>query len=178
MKIEIKVLDEELYKVEKLGGSYFDLPSYQTHGSCAMDLKSAEDITVLPGKRHKIKTGLAMWIGSSKVLAAGMVLPRSGLGVKGLVITNMVGIIDADYQGEIFIHAWNNNNEYINIDHQSNEGDWQEIERNTKDIIKIKRGDRIAQLMFVSILLPDWKHVLEFSNKTPRETGGFGSTGD
>lgn len=188
MKIEIKILNKNFYKLHEtpmdddkdFGHDY--LPSYATFGSAAVDLVTTEDVVLYPGETKMIPTGLAIWIGSdSSPFAlfniAGLVLPRSGLGTKGLVLANTVGLIDSDYQGELKISAWNRNNEYNTVDKQSHEGDWQDIEWNTKDIIELKAGDRIAQLLFIPVLKAEWDVVEEFSNVTERGGNGFGSSG-
>lgn len=190
MKIEIKILNKEFYKKEKMGGEYYDLPDYQTFGSAAVDLHCTEDIQIHPGETKMLSTGLAIWIGSCQARdyyeihpnnqgysLVGIVVPRSGLGTKGLVLANTVGIIDEDYQGELKISAWNRCNEYKTIDRHNHEGDWQEIEWNTDDTIQLEAGDRIAQLLFLPVIKASWQIVDEFSNKTARDDGGFGSTG-
>lgn len=161
MKIQIKILNKEFYKVEKLGGSYYDTPSYQTFGSAAVDLICTEDVTIYPGETKKIHTGLAIWIGSiSNALSyAGLILPRSGLGSKGLVLANTIGLIDEDYQGELIVNVWNRND---SLD---------------KDI-ELKAGDRFAQLMFVPIIKAEWDIVEDFNLNTQRGSLGFGSTDD
>lgn len=158
MQIEIKILNKEFYKREKLGGTYYDHPQYETLGSAAVDLRCTEDIILIPGERKMIPTGLAIWIGSShsSQSVAGFIMPRSGLGTKGLVLANTIGLIDEDYQGELMISALNSA--------QSN--------------IELGSGDRIAQLMFIPVIKAKFKEVEEFSNKTGRAQGGFNSTGD
>lgn len=157
MKIEIKVLNKEFYKREKLGGEYYDLPDYQTFGSAAVDLCCTEDLTIYPGDVRLIGTGLAISINNPEV--AAIILPRSGLGhTKGLVLGNLVGLIDEDYRGELKISAWNRK--------QAPGGH-----------IDLKAGDRIAQLMFIPIIKAKWERVEEFSNHTNRGEGGFSSTG-
>jgi dUTP pyrophosphatase len=150
MLVEVKVLDKEFY-------GDVGLPKYQTSGSAAIDLHALECITLGPGEQKVLGTGLAIWIGKGAMDVAGVVVPRSGLGKRGLVLANTVGVIDSDYQGEVKIVAWN---------------------RTGEDVIPIQRGDRIAQLMFTPIVKPQWLMVDEFSNKTARGVGGFGSTGD
>jgi len=167
MKIQIKVLNKEFYKKEKLGGEYYDLPSYQTFGSAAMDLCCTEDITIYPGETRLISTGLAIWIGSDKwghtdICTMGVIVPRSGLGTRGLILANTIGVIDEDYQGELKLSAWNR--------HTPNE-------ETTLHKIILNAGDRIAQLIFVPIIRAQWGIVDDFESKTNRGDGGFGSTG-
>ncbi len=173
MKIELKVLDKELYKVDKMGGSYYDVPSYQTPGSAAMDLISAEDVLLYPGECKLIKTGIAIWLGSStrsdplkKLIGqslgqwgdyAALILPRSGRGHKeGLILGNTAGLIDEDYQGELVVSTWNRGNYNIYI----------------------QRGERFAQMVFIPIIKTHFGIVEEFSSNTERARGGFGSTGN
>jgi dUTP pyrophosphatase len=152
MKIEVKILNKEFYKIEKMGGTYYDLPRYQTNGSAAVDLVCMEEVIVPPNGVKQIPTGLAIHIGSREV--AGLILPRSGLGTRGLILGNTVGLIDSDYQGELKVSTWNR----------------------TDTPIVIEQYDRFAQLMFVPVLQPEWVEVEEFSNRTERGAGGFGST--
>lgn len=158
MKVEIKILNKEFYK------DYY-LPQYATQGSAAVDLICCEDMTIYPGQTVNISTGLAVWIGSTKVIAgmtkctfAGLVLPRSGLGTKGLILANTIGLIDEDYQGELVVKAHNRNTQL-------------------QGGIRILPGERFAQLMFLPIVKVEWEPVEEFSNITTRACGGFGSTG-
>lgn len=191
MKIEMKILNKKFYLNEFGKPRYNGIPSYQTPGSAGLDLRCTEDITLYPGERKMIPTGLAIWIGSTrKGLAlvgnkeciqetgvAGVIIPRSGLGGdRGLILANTVGLIDEDYKSELLISAWNRNSEYKTIDKCSPEGDWQETEWNLEDIINLKAGDRIAQLVFMPIIKCTWDVVEEFSDPTI-EHRGFGSTG-
>jgi dUTP pyrophosphatase len=173
MKIEIKVLDKELYEE-------FGLPQYQTEGSAAIDLISAENVIIRPGETIFIKTGLAYWIGSAAQNAlspfevwgnvAGVILPRSGLGSKqGLVLANLTGLIDDDYQNEILIAAWNRKGSEVWI----SDGSLKE-ERLT---VTVNRGDRIAQMVFLPVIKPMFKVVEEFTKTTARGLNGWGSTG-
>lgn len=174
MKVAIKILNKEFYRVDKMGGSYYDTPRYQTDGSAGVDLRCTEDVTIYPGETKMISTGLAIWIGAydnhpfhKNVSYAGLMLPRSGLGTKGLILANIIGLIDEDYQGELKISAWNRNEicEYDDNEHRWN------------DPIELKAGDRVAQLVFVPVLKAQWEVVEEFSNETERGKGGFNSTG-
>ncbi len=164
MRIEIKILNKEFYHVQKLGGWYYDTPDYATTGSAAVDFVCTEDFELWPGETKAIHTGLAIWLGASKEPIAGLIIPRSGLGTKGLVLANTIGLIDEDYQGELIVQAWNRNapNPMSNWENR----------------IQLKAGDRIAQLMFVPTIRAVWNVVEEFSNKTSRGMGGFGSTGE
>ncbi len=184
MKIELKILNKELYGEE--GNFYMPLPDYQTLGSAGIDLVCTEDITIYPGETKQIHTGIAIYIGSHTDATmksyrehwdyAGMIISRSGMGTKGLILANTVGLIDSDYQGELLVQVWNRNNEYKTVDRQSNEGPWQEIEWNTENKMELKAGDRFAQLVIVPIARAKWKVVEEFTSTTDRGAGGFGST--
>lgn len=149
MNIEIKAL----HKLTKE-----KLPDYQTKGAAAIDMIAAIDKPYLlfPGSPSTlIPLGIAINIGGPNV--AALLLPRSGSGHKqGLVLGNGVGLIDSDYQGEIFMSAC------VRPGHAP---------------VEIKPGDRIAQLMFVPVIQAETVLVEEFSAKTERGTGGFGSTG-
>ena len=146
--VELKILNADFYKE-------FPLPAYATEGSAGLDLRAAitGSLTVGPGETHLIPTGLAMHL--SDVGYAAMILPRSGLGHKhGLVLGNLVGLIDSDYQGELMISCWNR----------------------SANAYTISRGERIAQLIIVPVLQVAFKQVAEF-NASQREDQGFGSTG-
>lgn len=153
MRLEIKVLDHRLHD--------WGLPRYQTGGAAAIDLFACLDSPVeIPPQAPAmlIPSGIAMLFGDSG--AAALILPRSGAGHKmGLVMGNSVGLIDPDYTGEIMISAWNRNPA-------------------GHDPITIQPGDRIAQMMFVPIIRPDFTIVREFSGQTTRADSGFGSTGN
>ena len=137
-----------------------DLPSYATPGSAAVDLYACfdEDYLIVPaGKTILVPSGIAVNIKDPNV--AAFILPRSGLGHKdGIVLGNLVGLIDSDYQGEIKISVWNRN------------------APGSPEFV-IKRGDRLAQLMFVPVVKPVFVPVEKFSFETSRGEGGFGSTG-
>ena len=148
MKLKVKVLDPRI-------GLEFPLPKYETSGSAGLDLRAmTEDVMVLvPGQVSLIPTGISVHIGDEGVCA--MLLPRSGLGHKqGLVLGNLVGLIDSDYQGPLMISAWN---------------------RGT-DAIEIKPGDRIAQMILVPVLQAQLE-VVETFDETHRGEGGFGHSG-
>jgi dUTP pyrophosphatase len=145
---QIRILDQRL-------GNEIPLPEYATSGSAGMDLRACVDETLLvqPGETVLIPTGFAMHI-SDPALAA-LILPRSGLGHKhGIVLGNLVGLIDSDYQGQVFVSCWNRSDtEY-----------------------SIEVGARIAQLVFLPIQAASWEIVDNFES-SDRGAGGFGHTG-
>lgn len=188
MKIELKILNKDFYS-SMTDGRFVEvrvdnLPQYATSGSAGVDLRATKDYVIYPGETVAIPTGIAIHIGSSlnpsegfqsedmSFYMMGMIVPRSGLGTKGLVLANTIGIIDEDYQGEIIIQAWNRKNkEYLApIFHES----WGVTDKNA---IKIQAGDRIAQLVFVPIVKAQFHVVEEFTHTTERGTGSFGSSG-
>ncbi len=130
-------------------------PFYATKWSCAFDLGAAieKDLFLYPNETKVIASGIAVNIDDENI--AALVLPRSGQSIKHLVVANSPGLIDSDYQGEIGVIVHNNGNE----------------------LIKIEPLDRIAQLMFVPVIKPDFKVVYEFSSRTGRGSNGFGSSG-
>jgi len=189
MKVEIKILNKELYnnldyvdaKTLEPIVDYYALPKYATERSAGIDLICPKDIILYPGERLDIHTGLAIWIGSKDYYngsytrysddyplarVGGFVFPRSGLGKKGLILANTVGVIDEDYQGELIVSAWNNNT--ISIRDSIGYG----ID------IKLKKGQRFAQLVFMPVIEVQWDVVEEFSDKTGRGEGRHGSTGE
>jgi len=146
--VELKRLDARL-------GDSIPLPAYATDGSAAMDLRAAPEsaITLEPGDSVLIPTGLAIHIGDPGWCA--LILPRSGLGHKhGLVLGNLTGLIDADYQGPLMISCWNRG----------------------RAPFTIQPGDRIAQLLVTPVARVAWRVVEDFAAST-RGAGGFGSTG-
>ena len=146
--VELKRLDARL-------GDSIPLPAYATDGSAAMDLRAAPEgaVTVSPGESALIPTGLAIHIGDPGWCA--LILPRSGLGHKhGLVLGNLTGLIDADYQGPLMISCWNRGREPFTI----------------------QPGDRIAQLLVTPVARVAWCVVEDFA-ASARGAGGFGSTG-
>lgn len=151
-EVEVKILD---HRLEQWG-----LPAYQSDMAAAMDLHACIDtpINIAPNSAPiLIPSGIAVYLKSPYV--AAVLLPRSGLGhKKGLVLGNLVGLIDADYTAGVMISAWN----------RSAPG---------TDPIVIAPGERIAQLMFVPVVRPVLRIVDEFSETTRRGGGGFGSTG-
>ena len=148
LKIALKILDKRL-------GQEFPLPKYETCGSAGIDLKACVDspVRLEPGATQIISSGIAIYIGHPSVAAT--IIPRSGLGHKhGIVLGNLIGLIDSDYQGEILISCWNRG----------------------KKIFVINPGERIAQLVFIPVVKAHFEIVDEFK-KTARGEGGFGHTG-
>lgn len=146
--IQLKVLSEKI-------GREFPLPTYATTGSAGLDLRACldESIRLSPGETTLIPTGIAIFIENPEL--AAMILPRSGLGHKhGIVLGNLVGLIDSDYQGELMVSCWN---------------------RGTTEF-EIQPGERIAQLVLVPVVQASFELVEEFAT-TERGTGGFGSSG-
>lgn len=133
-------------------------PQYQTDGSAAVDLAAniKGKISLFPDTAPTlIPTGIFLNMSATPWLAA-MILPRSGLGHRaGLVLGNLVGLIDSDYQGEVMVSAWNRG----------------------KEILEVKPYERFAQLVFVPVARVGFVHVEDFTRTTQRGTGGFGSTG-
>lgn len=147
-KIEVKILDRRI-------GNEIPMPEYSTSGSAGLDLRACltEATELKPGETVLIPTGLAIHI-EDKQLAA-VILPRSGLGHKhGIVLGNLVGLIDSDYQGQILVSCWNRGN--------------------TAFIINV--GERIAQMVFVPVVQVALDLVEEF-HESARGEGGFGHTG-
>lgn len=152
--VEVKILNPEIYPNEDA------LPRYATPGSAGIDLLATCDMLIKPGQKLRMPTGLAIWLGagSGEDTMVALMLPRSGLGNKGLVLANTVGVIDSDYQGE-WIAGLKNDNE---------EGG---------ESIAIRKGERFAQVLFMPVHQVHLRCVAEFSNSTQRGVGGFGSTG-
>jgi dUTP pyrophosphatase len=147
-QVEVKILDERI-------GQSIPLPEYATQGSAGMDLRACLDqpLTIEPGQTQLIGTGIAMYIGDPNYAAT--ILPRSGLGHKhGLVLGNLVGLIDSDYQGELKISCWNRSDKAYTIE----------------------PGDRIAQLVILPVVQAQMTVVDEF-HETDRGEGGFGHSG-
>lgn len=147
-KIQLKVLDARL-------GDTIELPDYATSGSAGLDLRACldEDLVLEPGATILIPTGLAIHIDDPSL--AAVILPRSGLGHKhGIVLGNLVGLIDSDYQGQLFVSCWNRG----------------------QTAFKIVVGERIAQMIFVPVIQVGFEQVEEFTT-SDRGTGGFGHTG-
>jgi dUTP pyrophosphatase len=146
--VQLKIIDQRL-------GREIPLPEYATNGSAGMDLRACvETNTVIqPGEALLIPTGFAMHISDPGV--AAMILPRSGLGHKhGLVLGNLVGLIDSDYQGQVYVSCWNRSDKAF----------------------EIEPGMRIAQLVFVPVIMADFEVVATFE-ASARGAGGFGHTG-
>ncbi|MGD2130091.1 MAG: dUTP diphosphatase [Lysobacterales bacterium] len=146
--VQIKVLDPRL-------GTEFPLPDYATPGSAGMDLRACVDgtLTIDPGETRLIPTGFAMHMQDTDL--AAVILPRSGLGHKhGIVLGNLVGLIDSDYQGQVFVSCWNRSDSAFSIE----------------------PGARIAQLAFLPVVQVQWERVDDFKT-SDRGGGGFGHTG-
>ena len=147
-EVELRVLDPRL-------GRDFPLPDYATAGSAGMDLRAMLDapLVLAPGMAELIPTGIAIHIADPALCA--VILPRSGLGHKqGLVLGNLVGLIDADYQGPLMVSAWNRG----------------------QNPVSIAPGDRIAQLVFLPVTRASFRLVQSFGH-SDRGEGGFGHTG-
>ena len=146
--VQIKVIDPRL-------GTEIPLPEYATIGSAGMDLRACldEPVAIAPGETKLIPTGFAMHMEESGM--AAVILPRSGLGHKhGIVLGNLVGLIDSDYQGQVYVSCWN---------------------RSDRDF-QIEPGLRIAQLVFLPVVQAAWELVEDFET-SDRGAGGFGHTG-
>ena len=147
-EVQVKILDSRL--AEKL-----PLPRYETRDAAGMDLRACLDETLIlaPGQTHLIPTGIAVYIANPHL--AAVILPRSGLGHKhGIVLGNLVGLIDADYQGPLMVSCWNR----------------------SQSAFEIHPGDRIAQLVFLPIVRAQLTVVDEFT-ASERGEGGFGHSG-
>ncbi len=147
-KIQLKVIDPRV-------GTDFPLPSYATEGSAGMDLRACIDapIEIKPGETQLIPTGIAIHIADNGF--AAVLLPRSGLGHKhGIVLGNLTGLIDSDYQGQVFVSCWN---------------------RGSQNYV-IQVGERIAQMVFLPVAMVDFAVVDDF-DASERGAGGFGSSG-
>tara|TARA_B100001057_G_scaffold249861_1_gene250139 strand:- start:1542 stop:1997 length:456 start_codon:yes stop_codon:yes gene_type:complete len=141
--------------INPLIGDKIPLPKYETKGSAGLDLRACleQELVVKPGKTEMIPMGFAMHLEDEGL--AALVIPRSGLGSKhGIVLGNLVGLIDSDYQGELMVPAWNRSD----------------------DEFEVKPGDRIAQMIIVPILQANFEIVEDFK-KSSRGTRGFGSSG-
>jgi dUTP pyrophosphatase len=146
--IQLKILDKRL-------GKDIPLPDYATDGSAGLDLRACldEPLQIQAGETQLIPTGISIYIEDPSLCA--MLLPRSGLGHKhGIVLGNLVGLIDSDYQGQLFVSCWNRGHESFTI----------EI------------GERIAQMVIVPVVRAHFEQVEEFT-ESQRGTGGFGHTG-
>lgn len=146
--VEYRILDPRI-------GAEFPMPAYATPGSAGMDLRACLDtpLALAPGDTQLIPTGIAIHMGDTGM--AAVILPRSGLGHKhGIVLGNLVGLIDSDYQGQLMVSCWNRG----------------------QSSFTIEPGERIAQLVFVPVLQPDMVQVESF-DASERGEGGFGSSG-
>lgn len=147
-KIQLKILDERI-------GKDFPVPEYATTGAAGLDLRACltEAVKLAPGETTLVPTGLAIHIADHQL--AAVLLPRSGLGHKhGIVLGNLVGLIDSDYQGQVFVSVWNRG----------------------CDEFTIQVGERIAQMVFVPVVQVQFEHVTDF-DESQRGVGGFGHTG-
>ncbi|HIG42177.1 MAG: dUTP diphosphatase [bacterium] len=142
--------------INPIVGKTIPLPVYSTTGSAGMDLRACieEPLTIAPAKTVLIPTGLAIYLEDPQY--AALILPRSGLGHKhGIVLGNLVGLIDSDYQGELMISCWNRGSTAFTI----------------------QQGDRVAQLIIIPVIQASFNIVDEFK-QTERGVGGFGSSGN
>ena len=146
LQVELKILDPRLNE---------NMPAYATSGSAGLDLRACinEAITIQPGETTLIPTGMAIHLENPAY--AAMILPRSGLGHKhGIVLGNLVGLIDSDYQGQLFVSCWNR----------------------SQEAFVMNPMERMAQLVIVPVVQASFTVVAEF-NASERGEGGFGSTG-
>ncbi|EMP55127.1 deoxyuridine 5'-triphosphate nucleotidohydrolase Dut [Marinobacter santoriniensis NKSG1] len=146
--LQVRILDDRI-------GTTIPFPEYATEGSAGLDLRAclSEPLVLEPGQTSLIPTGLSIHIGDPSL--AAMILPRSGLGHKhGIVLGNLVGLIDSDYQGELMVSCWNRGNATFSVD----------------------VGERIAQLILVPVVQAEFEVVEQFDSSS-RGEGGFGSTG-
>ncbi len=146
--VQLKILDARV-------GKEFPLPRYSTDGAAGLDLIACidEHLRIEPGEAHLVPTGIAIHIADTEL--AAVLLPRSGLGHRhGIVLGNLVGLIDSDYQGQVFVSCWNRGHEHF----------------------VIQPGDRIAQMVFVPVVQARFEIVDDFTQSS-RGAGGFGHTG-
>jgi dUTP pyrophosphatase len=147
-RLQVKILDPRL-------GEQFPLPHYATEGAAGMDLRAMlrEPLELTPGHSELLPTGMAVHIADPRL--AALVLPRSGLGHKhGIVLGNLVGLIDSDYQGQLFVSCWNRGREPF----------------------RIEVGERVAQLILVPVVRAELEVVEDFA-ASQRGQGGFGHSG-
>jgi dUTP pyrophosphatase len=147
-KIQLQILDPRI-------GENIPLPTYATDGSAGMDMRACVDepLTIHPGETHLIPTGIAIHINDPNL--AAVLLPRSGLGHKhGIVLGNLTGLIDSDYQGQVFVSCWNRG----------------------QDTFTVNPGERIAQMVFVPVVQAEFE-IVESFDTSERGEGGFGHTG-
>ena len=146
--IQVKILDQRI-------GNEFPMPAYATAGSAGMDLRACidEDTEIKPGETILVPTGISVYVADPGL--AAILLPRSGLGHKhGIVLGNLVGLIDSDYQGPLMVSCWNRGNESFTL----------------------KVGERLAQMVIVPVVQAEFEIVDEF-HATERGEGGFGHSG-
>lgn len=146
--VDLKILDPRL-------GRDFPLPTYATEGSAGLDLRAMVDaaLTLAPGQCELIPTGMAIHMADPSL--AAVILPRSGLGHKhGIVLGNLVGLIDSDYQGQVFVSCWNR----------------------SQQAFTIEPGERLAQLVFLPVVRAQFRLVDAFADSA-RGAGGFGHSG-
>lgn len=147
MKIDVKIIDARMAE---------QLPAYATPGSAGLDLRAClnEPLTLQPNAWQLVPTGIAIYLQNPNF--AAMILPRSGLGHKhGIVLGNLVGLIDSDYQGQLMVSAWNRSDVAFTIEPM----------------------ERIAQLVIVPVVQAQFNVVTEFHASSERGEGGYGSTG-
>ncbi|OKP00852.1 dUTP diphosphatase [Xenorhabdus eapokensis] len=147
-KIDVKILDPRI-------GQEFPLPTYATPGSAGLDLRACLDnaVKLAPGQTELLPTGIAIHIADEQL--AAVILPRSGLGHKhGVVLGNLVGLIDSDYQGQLMVSVWNRGDKTFTIE----------------------PGERIAQMVFVPVVQAEFNLVADFE-ESQRGNGGFGHSG-
>ncbi|OAT77852.1 deoxyuridine 5'-triphosphate nucleotidohydrolase [Mangrovibacter phragmitis] len=147
-KIDVKILDPRV-------GQQFPLPTYATSGSAGLDLRACLDeaFDLAPGQTTLVPTGLAIHIADPSL--AAVILPRSGLGHKhGVVLGNLVGLIDSDYQGQLMVSVWNRG----------------------QTTFTVEPGERLAQMVFVPVVQAEFNIVEDFAT-TDRGEGGFGHSG-
>ena len=147
-RVKVKILNDRV-------GSEIPFPTYATQGSAGLDLRACIDKPLLiePGTTHLIPTGISIYLQDANY--AGMIIPRSGLGHKhGIVLGNLVGLIDSDYQGELMVSLWNR----------------------SQNIYTIEVAERIAQYVIVPVVQAKFE-IVESFQATEREASGFGSTG-
>ena len=145
-KLDVKILDPRIREA---------MPAYGSSGAAGLDLRACIDapLTLQPGDSQLVPSGIAIHVGDANY--AALVLPRSGLGAKnGIVLGNLVGLIDSDYQGQVFVSVWNR----------------------SKAAFTIQPMDRIAQMIIVPVRQVEWNVVDDFESSR-RGAGGFGSTG-
>ena len=146
--VDLKLLDARL-------GTSFPMPSYATDGAAGLDLRACVDqpLALAPGASELVPTGIAIHLADPRY--AAVIIPRSGLGHRhGVVLGNLVGLIDSDYQGQVFVSCWNR----------------------ASVTFVIEPGERIAQMVFLPVVRPEFQIVTEFT-PSARGAGGFGHTG-